>query len=268
MIDFQSCLSINDDPKFKPQFRLIPRATVYYLLLGGKAYAPFRDRHVRRAVMMAINRDRIANEILKGVPVATRWLPEGIIAAKPSPGALSFNPEEAKKEMALSEYKVGSALPEMEFTVRSDNIDLKFVAEQITNDLTNNLGLKVKPRSLELGAMLKARNRGELSCVLISWGADYIDAENFLSILLTTHAPANFDKWSNLEFDKLCAAADVERDSAKRDSLYLQAESLMLQEVPRVPLYHGVDGVLVSPRVTGLRYGLIGALPHNKVSLK
>jgi ABC-type transport system substrate-binding protein len=60
----------------------------------------------------------------------------------------------------------------------------------------------------------------------------------------------------------------VERDAKKRDSLYLQAESLMLQESPRVPLYFLVDGLLVSSRVSGLRANLLNMVPHNKVSLK
>ena len=267
-IEKQDWKAVNDDPNLKPQFQKITRATVYYLLLGGKAYAPFKDRHVRRALMMAIDRHRITDEILKGVPFANRWLPDGIIAAKPVTGTLEFSPEEAKKEMALSSFRTGSALPELELTIRSDNTDAKFIAEQVTNDLKNNLGIKVKPRMIEEGSLLKARNRGELSCVFLSWGADYLDAQNFLSILLMSDAPANFDRWSNPEFDKLCAAADVEKDPAKRDTLYLQAESLMLQEVPRIPLYFAVDGVLVSPKVSGLRHSLMQLLPHNKVVLK
>lgn len=267
-LEKQDWKKVQDDPKFKDQFQMIKRPAVFYLLLGEKAFAPFRDRHVRRAIMMAIDRKRIADEILKGVPLATRWLPEGILDGKPSEGPLPFDVDAAKKELAMSPYKTGSAIPPFELTIRADNTDAKFIAEQVANDLKQNLGLTAKPRALEWGALLKARNRGELGCVFLSWYGDYLDPQNFLSMLLTTGAPANYDFWSNPQFDKLCAAADVERDPAKRESLYLQAESLMLQEVPRVPLYFGVDGVLVSPRVHGLRYSLIGSLPHNKVTLK
>lgn len=267
-IEKQDWKAINNDEKLKTQLKTISRPAVFYLLLGGKAYAPFKDRHVRRAVMMAINRTRITTEILTGVPIANRWLPEGILKGKPSSGVLAYDPEAAKKELAMSPYKDGASLPELELTIRADNTDAKFIAEQVTNDLKNNLGMTVKPRMLEIGAMLKARNRGELACIFLSWYGDYIDAQNFLSMLLTTGAPANYDQWSNPEFDKICAAADTEKDPTKRETLYLQAESLMLQEVPRVPLYHGVDGVLVNPRVSGIRYSLIGSLPHNKVAIK
>ena len=267
-VEKQDWKAIEDDPKLKPLFMKSPRATVYYLLQSGKAYPPFKDRHVRRAVMMAIDRERIANVLLKGVPIADRWLPPGIIDAKPAQGTLSFNPAAAMAEMGMSSYIEGSRLPELQLTIRADKPDSKMIAEQVGNDLKNNLGMTVKINMLEEGAMLAARNRGALPMVFLSWGADYLDAQNFLSILLMSDAPANFDRWSNPEFDKLCAAADVEKDQTKRDSLYLQAEGLMLQEVPRIPLYFAVDGILVSSRVSGYRGNLLNMLPHNKVTLK
>jgi oligopeptide transport system substrate-binding protein len=267
-VEKQDWKAVSEDPKLKDQFQKIPQATVYYLLLSGKAYAPFKDRHVRRAVMMAINRERIANEIMKGVPIADRWMPPGIIDAKPTQGVLSFDPGAARAEMQMSSFGDGSKLPELELTVRSDNTDGRFIAEQISNDLKNNLGLTVKQRALEEGALLASRNRGALPSVFLSWGADYLDAQNFLSILLMSDAPANFDKWNNPDFDKLCAAADVEKDASKRETMYLQAEGIMLQDVPRVPLYFKVDGVLVSPRVSGFKANLLNMVPHNKVTLK
>lgn len=267
-LEKQDWKSMQEDPKFKDQVQIIKRPAVYYLLLNAKSYPPFKDRAVRRAVMMAVNRQRIATEILKGVPVANRWLPEGILDGKPTHEVLAFDPAAAKRELGTSSFKSGDKMPTLEFTIRADNTDAKFIAEQVATDLKNNLGLSVKIRMMEWGTLLKARNRGELSLAFLSWFGDYLDAQNFLSMLLTTSAPANYDKWSNPEFDKLCAAADIEKDAAKRETLYLEAEGLMLNEAARVPLYHGVDGILVSPRVKGLRYTLIGSMPHNKVSLQ
>ena len=267
-VEKQDWKAISEDPKLKSEFVKYPRATVYYILLSGKAYAPFKDVHVRRAVAMAINRERIANEILKGVPIADRWLPPGIIDSKPQQGTLPFRPIAALVEMNQSSYRKGSKLPELDLTIRADNTDGKYIGEQISNDLRNYLGMTVKIKVLEEGAMLAARNRGELASMFLSWGADYLDAQNFLSILLMSNAPANFDKWSNAKFDALCSAADVESDQAKRNSLYLQAESAMLQEAPRVPLYFAVDGILVNPRVSGFRTNLLNMVPHNKVALK
>ncbi len=264
-VEKQDWNKVQTDPKMKSQLTVIPRPAIYYLLPSGRAYAPFKDAHVRRAVMQAIDRNRIATEILKGAPVANRWLPSGILDGKPSHESLAFEPAAAKKELALSSFK---SLPPLELDFRADNTDAKYVAEQITHDLKENLGLTVQPKAIEWGALLKMRNNGEMQSGIMSWFGDYLDAQNFLSMLMTSTAPANYDKWSDAEFDRLCAAADVEGDSAKRRDLYLEAEGLMLDKAARIPLYYGVDGVLVNPRVSGVRYSLIGQLPDNKVVLK
>ena len=50
--------------------------------------------------------------------------------------------------------------------------------------------------------------------------------------------------------------------------LYVEAEKLLMQEVPRIPIYHGTDFILVSNRVEGLRNNLLGMMPHTKVRLR
>ena len=267
-LEKQDWAAVKNDAKLKDELKFINRPAVFYLLLSAKAQPAFEDVHLRRAMMMAIDRDRITQQILAGVPTANRWLPEGINSKSPSVGAFGFDPPKAKAELALSEFKSGDKVPPIEITFRAENSDAKAVVEAVAGDLRRNLGVTVQPRSLEWGAILKARNRGELPCAFLSWYGDYIDPQNFLSMLLTTDASANFDKWSNREFDTLCATADVEPDAERRADLYAKAEAVVLTDVPRIPLYHQIDGVLVNPRVQGLRYNLLGSLPHNKVTLK
>ncbi len=267
-LEKQDWAAVKNDSKLKDELKFINRPAVFYLLLSQKAQPAFKDVHLRRAMMMAIDRDRITKEILAGVPTANRWLPEGINSKSPAATAFGFDPEKAKAELALSSFKTGDKVPPIEITFRAENADAKAVIEAVAGDLRRNLGLTVQPRSLEWGAILKARNRGELPCAFLSWYGDYVDPQNFLSMLLTTDASANFDKWSNREFDTLCATADVEPDAERRAELYARAEAVVLSEVPRIPLYHQIDGVLVNPRVGGLRYNLLGSLPHDKVTLK
>lgn len=267
-LEKQDWAAVKADSKLSTELKFINRPAVFYLLLSGKAQPAFKDVHLRRAMMMAIDRDRITKEILAGVPTANRWLPEGINTIAPEAKALAFDPAKAKAELALSQFKTGDKVPPIEITFRAENTDAKAVIEAISGDLRRNLGLTIQPRSLEWGAILKARNRGELPCAFMSWYGDYVDPQNFLSMLLTTDASANFDKWSNRSFDALCATADVEPDASKRAQLYAQAENIVLTDVPRIPLYHQIDGVLVNPRVKGLRYNLLGSLPHDKVTLQ
>ncbi len=101
-----------------------------------------------------------------------------------------------------------------------------------------------------------------MPCYLLRWSADYLDPQNFLSLMLRTGSNENQVGYSNPEFDKLCDAADIEPDTAKRTKLYADAERIAVDDAPWAPLFHLRDVELHKPRVRGLRDGLMGHLPH------
>jgi oligopeptide transport system substrate-binding protein len=101
------------------------------------------------------------------------------------------------------------------------------------------------------------------------WSADYLDPQNFLSLLLSTTGTENRIDYSNPQFDALCAKGDtMVGNDAERLKLYAQAEDIVLQDAPFVPIYIEKDAELISPRVHGLRESIFGHLPHTTVSLE
>jgi oligopeptide transport system substrate-binding protein len=83
------------------------------------------------------------------------------------------------------------------------------------------------------------------------WIADYNDPENFLSLLRTTTGPMNYGQYDNAEYDRLMAESDATTDAEARNALMREAETLMLAEMPLIPIYHYVSKNLVSPSVEG-----------------
>jgi ABC-type oligopeptide transport system substrate-binding subunit len=73
--------------------------------------------------------------------------------------------------------------------------------------------------------------------------------------------------YHNPEYDALCRAADVEQDQQKRLQLYAQAEDIVVNDAPFIPIYFQRDAELIRPRVSGLRESLFGHLPHTTVKL-
>jgi ABC-type oligopeptide transport system substrate-binding subunit len=100
------------------------------------------------------------------------------------------------------------------------------------------------------------------------WAADYLDAQNFLSILLASYGTENHTQYSNPKFDALCAQADSTMDSDLRLKLYAQAEDIALQDAAFIPIYFQKDAELISPRVKGIRESVFGHLPHSKLELQ
>ncbi len=260
-LDRAQIAGVQRDAKLGKELRFVERPAVYYLLFNPKAYPPFANPAVRRAVAMAVDRGRIARSVLGALEPAERWVPPSVLPQGPGVPLPPFDPAGGRAELARAGLK-GEALPPLELAVRSDNADARAVSEAVASDLAKGLGMRVEPRAMEWGALLKARNRAELPCAYLNWTADYVDPENFLSALLTTGAGVNFDRWSNPEFDRLCAAGDSASDPALRARSYAAAEGIVLRALPRLPLYFGRDPVLVSPRVRGLRTNALGTMVH------
>ena len=259
---------IKANTELASQLMLNPRPAVAYLAMNPLAYAPFADRRVRQAVAMAIDRKRIVDDLLHGInPGAGGILPPGIEGARKYPeSSLKFDPKGAATLLAAAGFPGGKGMPDLELCFRVQTPDTKVVAEAMQQQLAD-IGIPVKLREMEWGSMLKDRNANKLPFMILSWYADYLDAQNFLSVLLTTGVNGNHFGYSKPKVDSLCRQADTEQDAAKRIQLYQQAEDLILQDAPWLPLYYPVDAELQSPKVKGLKRNLFGDLPFWGVSV-
>ncbi|MCE9558207.1 MAG: peptide ABC transporter substrate-binding protein, partial [Armatimonadetes bacterium] len=267
-LERQDIEPLKNDAKFKDQIKYFDRPSIWYVGFGQTHYAPFKDIRVRRAFAMAINKEVIVNELLGGQnTVANAILPPTVAGARAKGAVLAYNPTEAKALLASAGFPDGKGLPPLEFNFRDGRPDVKIAATKIAEDLKTNLGVSVDVRSMDYGAYLEKRNRGELQLFHMRWGADYLDPENFLSLLLTTNGAENKTGYSNLKADALCAQADVMENGEARWKLYADAEDMMLQDAAWMPLYFQRDAELIAPRVTGLQESAFGHLPHRTVKL-
>lgn len=265
----QDLPAIRKDAKLSPQVRSFNRPAIWYIGLNQKVYAPFKNRDVRRAFAMAINRDRIVNEILAGAnQAAVGIVPPGVVGHRPDAQGVPFNPENAKATLARAGFPNGQGLPPLELSFREARPDIRIVAEAVAQDLEKNLGVKVTLRTMEWRAYLEKWNRGEIPFFHMRWAADYLDPENFLSFMLATYGPENKIGYNNPEFDALCRQADALMDEAQRLPLYARAEDIALQDAPWIPIYFQRDYELISPKVQGLRESLFGHLPHTTTTLQ
>lgn len=267
-LERQDLDAIKKDEKLSKDVKPFDRPSIYYIGINQKSYAPFKDKRVRQAFAMAIDKDRIVNDILGGANnIANSIVPPGVVGHRDDANAIKFDPEGAKKLLTDAGYPGGKGLPPMEMNFRDGRPDVRIVAEAVQGMLQTNLGVTINTRMMEWGAYLDKWNKGDVQLFHMRWAADYLDPENFLSYMLSTTGPENKIGYSNKEYDALCAQADVLMDWEQRAPLYAQAEDIVLQDAPWVPIYFQRDFELISPRVSGLRESLFGHLPHTKVRL-
>lgn len=271
LIQRQDVKGVQDDPTFKSQLHFSPRPSVFYIGMNctGKDYAPFKDRRVRQAIGMAIDRERICKDILGGInEPAYSIVPPGVIGHREKAQSLPYDPVAAKKLLAEAGFPDGKGLPAVEMRFRDGYRDVSIVAEEVAAELKQNLGMDVSLKVTEWKAYLERYNRGQNPFYHMRWAADYLDPQNFLSTMLATFGPENHHGYNNPEFDKLCAEADALLDTPKRLELYAKAEDIALQDASWVPIYFQRDAELISPRVKNLRESLFGHLPHTTTSVK
>jgi len=252
------------DPVLSKELRTFDRAAVFYLGLNQNVFQPFKDRRVRLALAYATDKDAIVKVALMGVPQkANGIIPPGVLGHDPDFAGIPYDPEKARQLLAEAGYPGGRGFPTLTLTFREKTPDLRRTAEMIKEQYRKELGINVELREMEWGAFLDALDRKELPFIHLRWAADYLDAQNFLSVMLRTGAPENVVGYSNPRFDALCDRADREQDEQKRIELYREAERLAVTEdVPWITLYFQRDVELIKPYVKGIRDSLMGHLPH------
>jgi ABC-type transport system substrate-binding protein len=131
------------------------------------------------------------------------------------------------------------------------------VAEDIQAQLKQNLNITITINKMESGAFLAAASAGKLPLFMLGWGADYPDQTNFLDFHFGAGANDSFGK----KFDDLTAilkqAASLAGDD-KRKPLYEQANDLVRQHVPMVPIAHGGSAVAFKADIKGAQTSPLG----------
>jgi len=113
------------------------------------------------------------------------------------------------------------------------------------------LGIEVEIQQVEWATFLQMLNKQELQFFSgLGWIADYPDPENFLDINFHSTKSTNHNGYKNEEVDKLLESARIEQDLNNRMQMYNNAERIIVDEAPWIPLWFPGDRyVLINQRV-------------------
>ena len=244
-----------NDPgnKLYPELRTAPASfSVNYIGLNVNE-PPLDDVNVRQALNLAIDKEEIASIVLGDlVEPADGILPPNFPGYNESVRGYEFDPDRARQLLTASKY--GSDLenipPITITTPGSFGANVSLDMEVILQMWEINLGITAEFQQTEYATFLKDLHKGRFQMFDIGWIADYPDPENFLDILFHSESTNNHTHYSNPEVDELLVRARVETDTTARYALYNQAEQIILEDAPWVPLwFDGESKLLVKPNV-------------------
>jgi peptide/nickel transport system substrate-binding protein/oligopeptide transport system substrate-binding protein len=249
--------TLADQAKDNPDFKQVPQFFDAYIGFNNKQ-PPLDNVKLRRALAMAVDKNTLADKVLGGGVVATDHIvPPGMPGYFEGLKPLAFDPAAAKTELAAA--NVGDAANKLTVTYTGGQADFDKVATTLQQMWKQNLGLTVQVQPEEqakfnddLTAMANNPETSAMQMYISVRGADYPDPQNFLTQQLHTGVGNNNGHFSNADFDKLTEEADVEKDQAKRMSLYNQAEQIAIDQVGWLPLYNGKGNLLIKPTIKGM----------------
>lgn len=252
------------DGDFASQFRdredsqtVIGSSSAYLVLNQQNKF--LRNKKIRTAIATAIDRKAFTEIVLKnGSQAAYGYVPPGITGDEKQTyreqvGSLKSptNPEEAKKilQEGLDELGLEKA-PTLDYLTDDTELNRR-TAEFVQEQLRTNLGLTINIKQQPLKSYLDQLQQNNFDLAYATWGAAYNDPLYFLDVWLTD-GPYNYPKWSNQEYDQLLQAARSANNIDTRLKKMKQAEEILIEEAPLVPLYYRSYSYLWRENVKGL----------------
>jgi ABC-type transport system substrate-binding protein len=247
---------VANDPNLKLVER--PGTNVFYLGMNNTC-KPFDNEKVRQAFAMAIDKERIVKNFYpRGSIVATQFMPPSIFGYTPDVTWYPYDPAQAKQILTTE-----GLLPGFTTTITYRDVVRSYLPEPavVAQDLQAQLaaiGVQVTLVPMESGAFIDAANKGQICGFhMLGWGADYPDATNFLDYHFGSGASPQFgngfpDIWAVLK-----QAASLAKPE-ERLPLYKQANELIKQHVPMIPIAHGGSGLAYKADVEGAHASPLG----------
>ncbi len=240
---------VEADDRYRPL--ILSRTTLRTQYLGlNCAMAPFDRVAVRRAMNLAIDKQRLLELIDGQGVVANGILPLDMPGAEPVPG---YARDPAAARRYLEEAGLGGGLAVTLWASRDEGS--MRLAQSIQQDL-RRIGIQLDLKPVDFPALIEAvRHPGMVPLFLLGWEADFPDPSNFLTVLLHSRSrdTNNNTFYANPAVDRLLDEAEPLLEPARRFRLFHEAEALIMRDAPWVPLFHPAGSAVRNPRVRDYR---------------
>jgi oligopeptide transport system substrate-binding protein len=229
---------------------------------------PFDDVRVRKALALAIDKNRIVENITKaGEQVANHFVPLGT-ADYESPAGLGHDPDLARKLLAEAGYPGGKGFPVFTYLMNNAPIDAQ-ISVELQAMWEKELGVKMEIRQTEWKVYLNEQSKLNFDLSRSSWIGDYNDANTFLDLFMSNNGN-NRTGWKNAEYDRIIRTANLQTDKDTRKKMLQSAESLLIRDdLVIVPIYFYAGVNFFDPeKISGIYFNLLDEHPIHLIRKK
>lgn len=254
-----------DKYKGEDYFKTINEGYLFYLQLNMQN-KDLQNANIRKAISLAINRQDFTENVLKdGSTPATGFVPTGLSISpsgtdfrEDSGEYTSYNLDEAQKAMGEGLKELGKSSITLRLTYGTDESPMDQMAEYLQNAFTklNGLNIEMVATTKQDRIYTKQKN-GDFDIACTRWGPDYGDPTTYLNLLLENNSN-NYGKYVNKDFNAKMDAAQNENDVTKRWQNLVDAEKIIMEDLPNIPVFEKGTAVLQNSKVTGLVHRPVG----------
>ncbi|WP_130799422.1 peptide ABC transporter substrate-binding protein [Streptomyces otsuchiensis] len=221
----------------------------------------FSDPKIRQALSMAVDRQKIIDNVLLGA-----FEPADSFIAPVIPGYqeaaceyCQHNPERAKELFDEADWPSGKKL-QLHYPPGAGHDEW---IEAVGIEIENTLGIEFELRNeLEWAEHLNAREDEEMEGPYRSgWIMSYPSQEYYLKPLYTTGGSSADTGWTSEDFDRLVNEGDAAPSLEEAQEIYAEAEQILMEEVPAIPLFYGRSSAAYNDTLDNVIYNIYETNP-------
>ena len=245
--------------------RIDPYLGVYFYRINN-TQPPLNDKRVRRALALAIDRESLVKNVVRGGQAPAYGLTYPGTAGYAPAAKLNGTVEDAKRLLAEAGYPNGQGFPKVDLLYNTSQ-NHRVIAEAIQQMWRRNLGIEIGLRNEEWKVYLDSQDNLAYGLQRAGWIADYVDPHVFLEIWGSDNLN-NDTGFKNADYDALLKQALSARTEEERYALYQKMDAILVEEVPVIPIYFYTKVAAMNPKVKGFHPTLLDNHPFKYVYLE
>ncbi|CAM5780468.1 peptide ABC transporter substrate-binding protein [Brevibacillus borstelensis] len=246
-------------PSLKESGKLVihPQASMYWYKLNTTK-PPLNNAKIRKALAYAINRQDIVDNVTQVGQVPTMGILPQTMILKPDGYFKDNDVETAKKLLAEGLQELGlSKLPVLTLSYNTTDRHKK-IAEALQDQWKKGLGIEVRLQNKEFKVHQQDLHELNFEIGRIGWSADFNDPINYMEMYRDKDGGNNDTGWENARYKQLIRQAAAELDPEKRKQMFAEAEQIIMDEMPVIPMFTDVDVWVQNDKVKGVQVDPLG----------
>ncbi len=251
-------LTLLEQVKERSKIRVVRWQDLSLSFVGMNAKEPpLDDARVRKAIALAMDRERMLNLWPAGKVLSLGIMPPGLPGYSPEQRAYPHDPGAARLLLESAGYGPGRPLPPLTMWKATGPQSVRDIDSAMVSSLAE-AGIRVTLKYVAWSELDRAITTRKAQMFGLAWIADIPDPDTFLRSLFYSSSGTNYFRYSDRTVDSLLDVAQRTADAEQRMRAYRTVETRVLQNAPMVPLFHSSTFVGLREEVSGLEVNPLG----------